>query len=105
MPTAEFVDEILKIHNKYRAQHNAPDLKISDKVRYLERIPTSWRFIFITIFQLNKFAQEWAENLAKIDKSQHRPDNPYGENIYMAMNTDPNWVLKGETVVKSWWDF
>ena len=44
------------------------------------------KFIY---FQLCKFAQEWADTLAKQDRFEHRPDQKYGENIYCTWSSDP----------------
>ncbi|XP_012282622.1 Golgi-associated plant pathogenesis-related protein 1 [Orussus abietinus] len=81
----EFIEQCLKVHNKYRALHGSPDLKIEE--------------------ELNKFAQEWAESLAKQDKAEHRDQDQYGENIYAMSNTDPEWKgVHAEDAVKSWYD-
>ncbi|XP_044018887.1 uncharacterized protein LOC122859390 isoform X2 [Aphidius gifuensis] len=82
-PTKKFIQDVLILHNKYRSVHSSPDLKINDK--------------------LNELAQDWAENLAKKEVMEHRPDNDYGENIYLASNSDPKWELKPENVVDAWY--
>ena len=42
------------------------------------------------MFQLCRYAQEWANKLAKEDKCEHRPDNPYGENLFSTSSLDPD---------------
>lgn len=79
----EFREESLKRHNHYRAKHGAPPLKHSE--------------------QLCKYAQEWADNLAKRDKFEHRPNNKFGENIYMAWSSDPSKQVSGAEAVDSWY--
>ncbi|XP_057336425.1 uncharacterized protein LOC130674985 [Microplitis mediator] len=82
--TAKFSSEILEYHNRYRSQHESPDLAIDDR--------------------LNKFAQEWAEDLAKRDIFERRPNNSYGENLYVATSKNINWEMLPEEVVKSWYN-
>lgn len=33
---------------------------------------------------------------------EHRDNNPYGENIFQAYNSDPEWVMKPMDSVKAW---
>ncbi|KAK0411550.1 hypothetical protein QR680_005708 [Steinernema hermaphroditum] len=47
---------------------------------------------------LNKFAQEWAENLAKLNVMKHRLNNKYGENIAAG------YPLSNVNAVKMWYD-
>uniref|UniRef100_A0A6G5A8A7 Putative antigen 5 family member n=1 Tax=Rhipicephalus microplus TaxID=6941 RepID=A0A6G5A8A7_RHIMP len=70
-------------HNHYRRLHGVPDLKESE--------------------ELNRYAQAWAERLAKTGQFRHRSRSPYGENIYMSYNSDPNFKLKGRAPVDSWY--
>lgn len=46
-------------------------------------------------FQLNKFAKEWANNIASRDVLEHRSSNVYGENIFMKWSSDPNFQISG----------
>ncbi|XP_037514514.1 uncharacterized protein LOC119390880 [Rhipicephalus sanguineus] len=68
-----------KQHNYYRRLHGVPDLKESE--------------------ELNRYAQAWAERLAKTGQFKHRSKSPYGENIYMSYNSNPNFKLNGESVI------
>ncbi|XP_064457520.1 Golgi-associated plant pathogenesis-related protein 1-like isoform X2 [Ornithodoros turicata] len=79
----QFREECLKRHNFYRANHGVPPLKHSD--------------------QLTKVAQDWADTLAKRDRFEHRPNNSYGENIYMSWSSDPNKEVPGAAAVDSWY--
>ncbi|KAH9361308.1 hypothetical protein HPB48_006870 [Haemaphysalis longicornis] len=58
---------------------------------------------FATSFQLCRYAQEWADTLAKRDAFSHRPNNKYGENIYMAWSSDPTKEVTGREAVDSWY--
>lgn len=79
----EFRQESLKWHNHYRAIHGVPALKHSE--------------------ELCRYAQEWADTLAKRDAFSHRPNNKYGENIYMAWSSDPTKEVTGREAVDSWY--
>ncbi|XP_075542852.1 Golgi-associated plant pathogenesis-related protein 1-like isoform X2 [Dermacentor variabilis] len=86
----EFTDYMLKVqhhcrmrHNSYRRIHGVPDLKHSD--------------------ELSNYAQAWAERLAKTGQFKHRSKSPYGENIYMSYNSDPNFEVNGSAPVDSWY--
>ncbi|XP_077503718.1 Golgi-associated plant pathogenesis-related protein 1-like [Amblyomma americanum] len=79
----EFRKETLKWHNHYRTIHGVPPLKHSD--------------------ELCRYAQEWADTLAKKDTFCHRPNNKYGENIYVAWSSDPTKEVTGREVVDSWY--
>lgn len=79
----EFRQESLKWHNHCRAIHGVPPLKHSD--------------------ELCRYAQEWADTLAKKDTFCHRPNNKYGENIYMAWSSDPAKEVTGREAVDSWY--
>lgn len=58
--------------------------------------------IFFIFSKLNDFAQEWASSIAETDFTQHREENPYGENIYVEYNSDPEWKLEPDVPIKSW---
>ncbi|XP_070389333.1 uncharacterized protein [Dermacentor albipictus] len=86
----EFTDYMLKVqhhcrmrHNSYRRLHGVPDLKHSD--------------------ELSNYAQAWAERLAETGQFKHRSKSPYGENIYMSYNSDPNFQVNGSAPVDSWY--
>ncbi|KAM7352214.1 uncharacterized protein ACRADG_004848 [Cochliomyia hominivorax] len=77
---SQFELECLDSHNKYRAIHGSPAMKLNRK--------------------LCNLALDWSKQLAKQRSLQHRPHNDYGENIYYAMNFEPS----AEQCVKSWYD-
>ncbi|XP_077999371.1 Golgi-associated plant pathogenesis-related protein 1-like [Glandiceps talaboti] len=56
-----FRDEALNAHNVYRSKHGVPSLKMTKK--------------------LNKYAQKWADKLAKSGKLEPRKNRKYGECI------------------------
>lgn len=66
LSTQAGINEILAAHNQWRSQVGVAPLEWSD--------------------ELAAYAQEWAETLAQRQRMQHRPDNPYGENISQGMN-------------------
>jgi glioma pathogenesis-related protein 2 len=80
---ADFATEHLNAHNAYRAQHGCPPLTLDDNL-------TQW-------------AQDWANQLANKRVMQHRPNNKYGENIFMMAGSPPPTV-NGTMPVKSWYD-
>lgn len=80
----EFAKQCLERHNEYRAKHKLDPLKLSP--------------------ELNTFAQEWADHLASILKMMHRPNNKYGENLWMYMTTDRSHRVVGGDAVDSWYN-
>ncbi|XP_055606456.1 uncharacterized protein LOC129754419 [Uranotaenia lowii] len=77
-----FRDAVLEAHNRLRAKHSAPPLS---------RDPA-----------LDRYAQEWANNLAARNCAlQHRSNGKYGENLYAAYGKTN---LSGEDAVQSWYD-
>lgn len=80
----DFSKSILKYHNEFRKKHFAPDLILNK--------------------DLNKFAQNWADNLAKEDRFAHRPNSQYGENLYCLWSSDRNAKANGKDVCRSWYD-
>ncbi|XP_040583746.1 Golgi-associated plant pathogenesis-related protein 1 isoform X1 [Lepeophtheirus salmonis] len=78
----QFAKQALDTHNKYRRNHNVPLLELSE--------------------ELNKYAKEWADHLAKTDSFMHRPDGPYGENLFLAYGTG-NTDCDGAEPVDSWY--
>ncbi|HNN06058.1 MAG TPA: CAP domain-containing protein [Leptospiraceae bacterium] len=64
-PDAGTKANLIQTHNTFRKKHGVPDLKWNDSIA--------------------KYAQEWADNLAKKDLNlEHRQNNKYGENIFVA---------------------
>ncbi len=57
---------MLAAHNEVRARVHLPPLKWSD--------------------QLAAYAEEWGKTLLARRKFYHRPDSPYGENLFMIKN-------------------
>ncbi|XP_031370965.1 uncharacterized protein LOC102674858 [Apis dorsata] len=78
-----FVEDFLKLHNKYRAIHNSPPLKIDD--------------------ELNELAQEWAERLARKGILQYKSDPKYGENIYISPWRNLPYDIKPKDPLESWY--
>lgn len=79
MSFTQFETECLNEHNRVRAKHGAPPLSLS-KV-------------------LNKFAQDWADYLAKEGKLKHRDKVKYGENVYSCSSSDPKFDVTGKRCV------
>jgi len=78
----KFAQKTLLEHNKLRRVHGVQPLKLNNK--------------------LSKTAQDWAETLLRENSFRHRPNNKFGENIYMssrfpAKKPDP------KEAVKSWY--
>ncbi|XP_076346921.1 uncharacterized protein LOC143245028 [Tachypleus tridentatus] len=78
-----FSDECLEKHNYYRCKHGVPSLTLSP--------------------QLCSIAQEWANYLAETDCFRHRPEQKYGENIYMCSSSDSQIQISGEVPVDEWY--
>jgi len=81
---AEFSQEATDRHNKYRTAHGAKPVSLDG--------------------QLSKHAQKYAEKLANSCTFQHSGDPNYGENLYWAWSSDPNFCLKGTEAVDSWYE-
>ncbi|XP_075980981.1 uncharacterized protein LOC142979738 isoform X2 [Anticarsia gemmatalis] len=79
----KFEDEFLHAHNDYRRKHGVPPIELSKK--------------------LCKYADEWAKTLAKKGKTDHRDQNEYGENIFSAWSSDPNFSVSGRDPVDKWY--
>ncbi|XP_042142026.1 Golgi-associated plant pathogenesis-related protein 1-like [Ixodes scapularis] len=78
---------MLEWHNYYREQRGAPPLGYN--------------------YNLQAWAQLWAERLAQYDVIEHRPpqpdpDNRMGENIYWMTLTEPDFVPSEKEVTKFW---
>lgn len=79
----DFVKDALTAHNMYRKKHGVKSLKLSP--------------------ELCNYAKEWAKKLANEDKSQHRPDGTYGENIYTYRSSNPKAKVAGSVPVEKWY--
>jgi len=73
-----FIQTVLETHNKYRAKHGAPPLKLSP--------------------DLCKVSQAWVNTLAKKDKMEHSMSG-YGENCFWGSND----VKEGNVPVETWY--
>lgn len=81
--SGNFAEDSLQWHNHYRSIHGVPPLKLSP--------------------ELCRYAEEWAKNIAASENFRHRPNNKYGENIYMEWSSDPNSKVSGQKAVDSWY--
>ncbi|XP_021201562.3 uncharacterized protein LOC110384560 isoform X2 [Helicoverpa armigera] len=79
----KFEDEFLRAHNEYRRNHGVPPLELSKK--------------------LCKYAEEWAKTIAKKGNTEHRDQNEYGENIFSAWSSEPNFTVTGRDPVEKWY--
>ncbi|OTF74436.1 hypothetical protein BLA29_003488 [Euroglyphus maynei] len=80
---SNFYHQVLDYTNELRAKHQAPPLAL--------------------FRDLNKFAQEWANHLAKLNQCIHRDQTKYGENIYYKYQYS-KITLNGYEPVQSWYD-
>lgn len=78
-----FDEDFLDAHNEYRRKHGVPPLTLSKK--------------------LSKYAEEWAKELVKRGRMEHRVQDEYGENIYFAWSSDPNYKVNGADPVDKWY--
>jgi uncharacterized protein YkwD len=81
---ATFRQQALSTHNTFRQKHGSPALTLDNG--------------------LNNLAQDWAQQLAKSGKMQHRPNNKSGENIYYGWSSQAGFDVDGNTPVKAWYD-
>lgn len=79
----KFEEEFLDAHNEYRSKHRVPPLELNKK--------------------MCKYAEEWAKAIAKKGIVEHRDQNEYGENIFYAWSSDPNFTLSGRDPVDKWY--
>ncbi|XP_064649925.1 uncharacterized protein LOC135501634 isoform X2 [Lineus longissimus] len=86
MADKKFIDEVLAAHNHYRGLHQVPPVTVNPK--------------------LNKFAQDWADHLAKTDSFAHSKcdlnGTRLGENIAMKMSSNAQ-DYKGKDFVDQWY--
>lgn len=80
----KFEEDFLAAHNLYRRNHGVPPLELSKK--------------------LCKYAEEWAKVLVKKGRMEHRDQQDYGENIFYAWSSDPNFSVSGKDPVDKWYD-
>jgi hypothetical protein len=72
-------DKMLQRHNQLRHEHNAPALKWNNEIASV--------------------AQQWATKVAGDNKMTHRPNNKYGENIFVT-SCNP---ISGAQPVDAWY--
>merc|ERR1712025_488486 len=77
----KFRQDSLTAHNAYRAKHGVAALTLSN--------------------ELNAVAQEWADYLIAQGTFEHRPNNKYGENIFMSSGSAAQDQAQG--AVDSWY--
>ncbi|KAJ0181412.1 hypothetical protein K1T71_003497 [Dendrolimus kikuchii] len=82
--TEKFEDEFLRAHNEYRKKHGVPPLELSKK--------------------LCRYAEEWSKVLSKKGQTEHRDQNDYGENIFYAWSSDPDFMVSGRDPVDKWYN-
>ncbi|MGI5506789.1 CAP family protein [Lentzea sp. CA-135723] len=85
-PTAHAEDPATKaaeLVNTYRAKHGAPPLSLDSEV--------------------SRTAQEWADHLQSTNGFEHRPDNPYGENLYETGRSRPIDTVIGKAL-EDWYN-
>ncbi len=75
-----FMKDILERHNSLRAIHRASALKWNADVQ--------------------NYAQNWADKIAREDRMYHRQPNKYGENIYWMSGGNPS----AASVVQAWYN-
>ncbi|KAB0800353.1 hypothetical protein PPYR_06093 [Photinus pyralis] len=75
---------VLTLHNQYRAKHGVPALVLDS--------------------EMNRYAQEWANQLAKTSTFSHRPNNKYGENLYWGSYPGETDLQISQRGVKAWYD-
>ncbi|KAI5701413.1 hypothetical protein M8J76_003948 [Diaphorina citri] len=83
--TTGVIRAALKAHNEKRGLHGCPPLGFNE--------------------DLAKLAKDWAEKLIQRNAFEHRPDNAYGENIYMRGGTSPITDEQAvQNAVDSWYN-
>ncbi|WP_416969452.1 CAP family protein [Streptomyces sp. 4F14] len=78
-----FDQRILERTNHHRARHGVPALTLDPEI-------TRW-------------AQEWADHLAGIERLEHRSPNKYGENLHYTWRSDGASPAPGD-VVDGWYN-
>lgn len=80
--SADEVQQMLKAHNDLRAKYGQP--------------PLTWNA------DLASYAQDWANQIAQMDALAHRPNNPYGENVFWGGLNDSKTGYSPQEAVDSW---
>lgn len=76
----EIRNQVLQKSNSYRQKHELEPFTLDD--------------------QLNNCAQDWANQMVKLQIFDHRKDNVYGENLYLSLDFNN----LGEQAVDSWYN-
>ncbi|XP_055859285.1 Golgi-associated plant pathogenesis-related protein 1-like [Episyrphus balteatus] len=76
----QFALECLNEHNRFRALHGCPPLKLNSN--------------------MSAIAKKWAIHLAKINTMRHSKNDKYGENLYMCSG----FSIDGRKAVESWYN-
>lgn len=71
-----FEEQCLQIHNELRSQHGVHPLKLNRR--------------------MCREAKDWAKTLAAKEKMEHKPNIPYGENIFSCWSSNPSHVITGK---------
>lgn len=108
LTSAGFREDGLLLHNNYRAKHDAAPLVLNEAVRFVSNlilISAIEIYRIILSLQLNNYAQNWAEQMARTDNFTHSKGK-YGENIYYKGSTklklsDSDAVKRA---INSWYD-
>ena len=77
----DFAQNGLKAHNMFRKIHNAPAMKLDEK--------------------MSKEAEEYAQKLADMGTLQHA-DSEYGENLAMKCSSRKEDQMTAEEATKNW---
>ncbi|KAK6621336.1 hypothetical protein RUM43_011642 [Polyplax serrata] len=109
---SDFNREGLAYHNECRRRHGVPPLVYSSEVKMVSSCvvdsPTDGDFsnksVLFAVLQLAKYAQEWAEELARLDRMEHRKNRKYGENLYCFKSTNCGVVATASQACKSWYN-
>ncbi|KAK4872975.1 hypothetical protein RN001_015004 [Aquatica leii] len=84
LPIMDFQMQCLEAHNEYRQKHGVAPLKLNK--------------------DMCAVSQSWANVLIQKSTLEHSNNQKYGENIYCMSTSDPNFSLKGDDAVKSWYE-
>jgi uncharacterized protein YkwD len=80
---ADPVAMTVELLNTYRAKHGVAPLSLDSEVTHT--------------------AQEWADHLHETDGFEHRPDNPYGENLYWVSSRTRAIDAVATKALESWY--
>uniref|UniRef100_A0A1Y1KMF7 SCP domain-containing protein n=1 Tax=Photinus pyralis TaxID=7054 RepID=A0A1Y1KMF7_PHOPY len=73
----------LERHNYHRRRHGCADLILNDTI--------------------SAHAQDWANQISLGEGLPHRPNNPYGENLFAAWASWTDYDITGDVAVNSWY--